>query len=70
MHKQQVESLLYLKEENRNAQGYGLGNVNERIQLLYGKSYGLRIYSKVNAGTRIFIHIPIWEEHEHCDQEI
>lgn len=70
MSKEQVKSLLFLETENRNVQGYGLGNVNERIQLLYGKTYGLRIYSKVNVGTRVFIHIPALSDDMNSVQEI
>ncbi|MGG4141984.1 sensor histidine kinase [Paenibacillus algorifonticola] len=36
----------------------GLGNVASRLQMHFGKAYGLTIDSEVGAGTRISIHIP------------
>ncbi|WP_341282405.1 sensor histidine kinase [Paenibacillus sp. FSL H8-0537] len=36
----------------------GLGNVASRLQMHFGKAYGLTIDSEVGVGTRITIHIP------------
>ncbi len=38
--------------------GIGFGNVNERIELYFGKGYGLRIESEPDEGTTVIIHIP------------
>lgn len=38
--------------------GVGLVNVNNRIQLLFGKEYGLRVESELDKGTRITICMP------------
>jgi two-component system sensor histidine kinase YesM len=38
--------------------GIGLKNVNERIQLYFGKEYGLKIYSEPDEGTTARIHLP------------
>ncbi|MBK9925195.1 MAG: sensor histidine kinase [Anaerolineales bacterium] len=38
--------------------GYGIGNVNNRIRLYYGKQYGLSIQSEYGTGTRITLVIP------------
>ena len=38
--------------------GVGLRNVQERIQLVFGEKYGLRILSEPDEGTCIEIHIP------------
>jgi len=46
-----------LCEESTN-KGYGLRNVNERIQLYYGKNYGISIESELNLGTKVRIQIP------------
>ncbi len=40
------------------ASGYGLKNVNDRMQLLYGEKYGIRVFSKINEGTRVEMRIP------------
>ncbi|UOY92235.1 sensor histidine kinase [Ectobacillus sp. JY-23] len=36
----------------------GLRNVNERIQVLYGKMYGLQVYSVKGAGTTVEVKLP------------
>ncbi len=38
--------------------GYGIGNVNKRIRLYYGKPYGVTIKSEYQAGTCVSIIIP------------
>ena len=38
--------------------GYGVRNVNERLMLLYGEHYGLRIESELGKGTCIGVRIP------------
>lgn len=37
--------------------GYGLKNVNKRVMLEYGKSYGMSIISEVGKGTRVDVRI-------------
>ena len=37
---------------------FGLGNVNKRIRLYYGKPYGLSIQSAYSTGTRVTLVIP------------
>ncbi|MDR1796775.1 MAG: sensor histidine kinase [Clostridiales Family XIII bacterium] len=37
----------------------GLVNVNERIRLLFGEDYGLRVTSTVNVGTTVEITLPL-----------
>ncbi|NHN33697.1 cache domain-containing sensor histidine kinase [Paenibacillus agricola] len=38
--------------------GIGLLNIHQRIQLFYGKQYGLRLYSKPVEGTTVTLVIP------------
>ena len=38
--------------------GFGLGNVNKRIRLYYGKPYGLSVESEYTTGTRVTLIIP------------
>lgn len=40
------------------AEGYGLKNVNDRICLLYGEEYAIRIFSRVGEGTRVEMRFP------------
>lgn len=37
---------------------FALNNVHQRIQILYGESYGLRIESQPQQGTRVQIVLP------------
>ena len=39
--------------------GFGLENVHKRIQLYYGKQYGLTVQSKYQEGTRVTVTIPL-----------
>ena len=41
-----------------NKVGFGLANVHERIQLYYGKEYGLRINSEYGVGTEVVVRLP------------
>ncbi|HIW33986.1 MAG TPA: histidine kinase [Candidatus Paenibacillus intestinavium] len=45
-------------DESANV-GYGIRNVNQRIKLFYGSSYGVTIFSKVGIGTTVCIRFPI-----------
>jgi two-component system, sensor histidine kinase YesM len=38
--------------------GFGVGNVNQRIKLYYGKQYGLSVKSEYLTGTRVSFIIP------------
>ena len=54
-----VENLLLDNEKvPKHGSGVGLINVHTRIQLMYGKEYGLKIYSEPDEGTEVVIHIP------------
>ncbi|WP_018932165.1 cache domain-containing sensor histidine kinase [Gracilibacillus lacisalsi] len=46
-------------EETRNKKGYGMLNVQARIQLTHGPNYGLTIESQEDVGTTITILLPI-----------
>lgn len=44
---------------HRNKQGIGLKNIHSRIELYYGKGYGLSLESSPGNGTSITIKIPV-----------
>lgn len=54
MSKSEVDALLLDTPERK---GYGMHNVQERIQLMYGPSYGLTIDSTPGEGTTVIIRI-------------
>lgn len=43
---------------HKKGSGVGLMNVNHRIQILFGKDYGLQIESELDEGTTVSIYIP------------
>jgi two-component system sensor histidine kinase YesM len=49
-------------DEIRMESGFGVGNVNKRIKLYYGKQYGLTITSEYNTGTCVRLVIPATRE--------
>lgn len=48
-----------LKKETNPSNHIGLYNVHKRIQLMYGKAYGIDIKSEANEGTVVKIILPI-----------
>ena len=55
------EAALLLTDSNRvhkHGSGVGLVNVNQRIQLLFGRAYGLSIESEPDEGTTVSIRLP------------
>ncbi len=44
--------------EEQQSGGFGLFNVNQRIQLHYGSEYGLKVQSTYGAGTEVWVRIP------------
>lgn len=60
MKKNELHSLqLSLNRDEAPDESIGLVNVNQRIRLFYGESYGLQISSTPGKGTRIEILLPL-----------
>jgi two-component system sensor histidine kinase YesM len=62
----------YLNQECRESHyftGIGLYNINRRLRLLYGDSYGLQINEKVIAGFEINVRIPVQDALTGCEGE-
>ncbi len=53
MSREDVEAVLHTRSK-----GYGVQNVNMRLQLQYGKEFGLQIKSWPGEGTQILVQIP------------
>jgi len=47
------------KSKRQLFSGIGVKNVSERIKLLYGESYGVKISSKLGEGTKVKVKLPI-----------
>lgn len=60
---EQIEHLLTDNTRSRRkGSGIGLRNVHQRIQLYFGKKYGLEIQSEPDEGTVVRIHLPKTDE--------
>ncbi|WP_164775420.1 sensor histidine kinase [Paenibacillus glycanilyticus] len=46
-------------EENEYSSGYGIRNVDQRIRIQYGESWGVSIFSRLGIGTTVVIRIPL-----------
>jgi two-component system sensor histidine kinase YesM len=53
-----LENILSARMENKEGRGVGVKNVHDRIQLYYGKEYGLEFESEVDVGTTVKIWLP------------
>lgn len=56
----QLQKTMNMK--NQEGIHIGVGNVQQRIRLRYGESYGIQISSQENVGTRVEIELPSEEE--------
>lgn len=63
MCEEEVEKILSPDEKHVKKRGSGVGliNVHNRIQLRFGKEYGLIVESEPDVGTCVTIHIPFKE---------
>lgn len=65
-----VEELTTVFETNKNAnsgklfsdkKSIGLKNIDKRIKILYGESYGLSIEKREGGGTKVLVKVPLLE---------
>lgn len=62
MSQEQIDSIL--KQDSRERSGIGIKNVNDRLQIYFGKRYGLSITSELDVGTCVEIRMPKIKESE------
>lgn len=69
--RQEMEQMMKGKSKGRKAfNGIGIVNVNERIQLFFGKEYGLHYESEQGSYTRCIFTLPLVKETDDRKQEI
>lgn len=56
-----LRALICGKQEPESKNGFGMANVQQRIQMQYGNGYGLRVESVYREGTVIQVRIPATE---------
>lgn len=58
MSPEETKKLLQAPSASVAGHGYGIYNVQQRIQVYYGKEYGLQISSSIGQGTTVTLRIP------------
>lgn len=48
--------------ENKSAGGFGIKNVNDRIQIYFGKQYGVTLQSEQDRGTEALVRFPCFQD--------
>ncbi len=65
---EQINPTQFVLEEGNKIEGASTGialpNISKRIKLLYGKKYGLSIYSSIGCGTDVEIVLPVKQQAE------
>ncbi|HCV54714.1 MAG TPA: hypothetical protein DF911_01645 [Erysipelotrichaceae bacterium] len=64
---EEVENILIETKRpavEKHGSGVGLINVDRRLRLRFGDSYGLSVKSELDVGTTVTIHIPAIEATE------
>lgn len=56
MTKEQCEEIIHHEASERA--GIGIKNVHDRVQIYFGKTYGLSIESELDEGTKVMIRMP------------
>jgi len=58
-----MEEALISNINNLKSKGYGIVNIDDRLKLIYGPSFGLFYSSVLNKGTKVIIKVPAEEIH-------
>jgi two-component system, sensor histidine kinase YesM len=58
MSEELVKSLMQQARQSESGKGFGVMNVNHRIQLYFGELYGLQFESELEEGTTVTVRIP------------
>lgn len=58
MTKQRLDSMRSKEQKQEHFTGIGVHNVDERLKLIYGMEYGVRIESERDCGTSVVVEIP------------
>ena len=62
-----AEIVKKMKDGDGGKDTFALKNIDDRIRLRYGNSYGLRFESKPGEGTRVLVVMPLEEENDEAD---
>ena len=59
MEQNKAEQIVRQETKKEHFSGIGIHNVQDRLRLLYGGDYGIRIESIKQAGTKVVITLPV-----------
>lgn len=61
----------YINDESNisSSKSIGLRNTNQRIKLLYGEQFGIKLYSTPGKGTTVLVHLPVCKERKYLKKE-
>ena len=54
-----IDEMFHERKQNEHFTGIGIGNVNDRIKLLFGEAYGVSISSRLGKGTVVKVITPL-----------
>lgn len=59
MGKSEIEEMNHSISVHDDSFGYGVRNVNKRIELMFGRPYGLRFTGNENGGVTVIVRLPL-----------
>lgn len=59
-----------IRKSHKGLNSVAISNINQRIKIHYGQSYGIKIESELGSGTKIKIMIPLTDRVDEDDEEI
>ena len=62
MSQEQIDEMNEQLSRYEDSFGYGVRNVNKRIELLFGEGYGLNYQKNDSGGVTVVIHLPYQTE--------
>ena len=52
---------IHIQSKSISNDNIGLLNVHLRLQLAYGKEYGLQVFSELDVGTEVIMWLPLFD---------
>ena len=65
-----LKNILKSEKDVNKFSTVGLNNINQRIKLLFGSNYGIKINAKENEGTNVLITLPFNQEVSYKQEEV
>ena len=66
---QEISDYINNTDNISSSKSIGLKNSNQRIKILYGEQFGIKLYSREGKGTSVLVYIPACEEKRYFEKE-